>query len=301
MEKMKMNVGHHVNLLWRFDRGLSLKESIFAAVKQGDIVVDAGCGMGLLSLWAAKAGAGKIFAVDSADVSVAMAVAKENGLADRIEFIKGDLLDFELPEGDRADVLLAMLYFNDMRRDEAQTALTYKVRNKVLHSKGRQLPDRVVYTGYAVEWPSQDINTRLLDIDRKIRTMEQRYGIALGTLAEAAKQVPDASWFPVRQSSGLLERGDARFLSDGKPFAKIDYNMPFEGYPERFRTTILQSGVCNAIVFEQNLYVGERLVFSNESVSWVRNPISVDAGAELQFVLDDEWRNTNIAALERIG
>ena len=294
-----MNFGNHLNLLWRFDRGLSLREAVFATVKEGDVVIDAGCGTGILSLWAAKAGARKVFAVDKADVTVGVALAKENQVADRIEFIKADLLEFELPKAERCDVLLAMLYFNDPRRDEAQTILAYHIRNKVLLPEGQQIPDRIAYTGYAMEWPSQDINTRFFDIDKKIFAMEQRYGIVLGTLAEAAKRVPDPTWFPVRQHSGLLERVDARFLSNGKLFTNVDYKMDFKGYPERFKCTISQPGVCNAILFEQNLYAGKRLIFSNESLSWVRNPTRVDSDAEVQLALDEEWRSTNIASVKQ--
>jgi len=168
-----MNIGRHIDLLWRFDRGLSLKEVIFKTIKAGDIVVDAGCGTGILSLWAAKAGAKKVYAIDKGDINLGRDLAIENHVFNRIEFIQADLLNFELPQAEKCNVLLGMIYFNDLRRDLAQTLLTYKLRNKVLAPNGNQIPDRVVYTCCPLEWPSQDINTRFFDIEKKIQIMER--------------------------------------------------------------------------------------------------------------------------------
>jgi ribosomal protein L11 methylase PrmA len=67
MANMMMNFGHHLNLLSRFDRGYSLQRSVFETVKKGNIVFDAGCGSGVLSVWAAQAGAKKVYAVDNGD------------------------------------------------------------------------------------------------------------------------------------------------------------------------------------------------------------------------------------------
>jgi SAM-dependent methyltransferase len=300
MNKMRMDLDKHFNLLWRFDRGLSLREAVFENVKKGDIVIDAGCGTGILSLWAAQAGAHKVIAVDNADITIGVSLASENNLSDRIEFIQADLLDFKLPKAKRGDVLLSMIYFNDPRRDKTQTTLLYQLKDKVLHSGGRQIPDRVTYIGYAIEWLSQDIKTRFLDIDRKIIIMEQRYGLALNTLAEATKSTPNETWFPVRKDSGLLERANARFLSNGKVFADINYKEHFQGYPEDFKFSISQPGVCNAILFEQKLYSGKRLIFSNESLSWVYNPLRVESSSEIRFAIDERWYNNNIISLEKI-
>jgi SAM-dependent methyltransferase len=297
---MQMNTAHHTNLLWRFDRGLSLKEAIFATVKDGDIVVDAGCGTGILSIWAAKAGAQRVLAIDSGDIGIGENLAKENRVSDQIRFIQADLSDFELPDNELCDVLLGMVYFNDPRRDTAQAVLTSKLRNRLLHPNGSQIPDRVVYTACPIEWLNQDINTRFAEIDKKVGIMEQKYGLALGTIREAAKQVPDRDWFPLRRSSGFIDRDNARLLSHGEDvFAEIDYTLGFQGYPEQFKCSISQPGICNILLFSQALYAGSRLIFSNESISWIRNPLRVEPGAELQFALDKNWVDTNVVTMEK--
>lgn len=53
----------NLNLLSRFDRTFNLKAAILEAVDPGNRVLDAGCGSGLLSLWAAQVGAKEIVAI----------------------------------------------------------------------------------------------------------------------------------------------------------------------------------------------------------------------------------------------
>jgi len=57
----------------------------------GGVVLDVGCGSGVLSMFAAKAGARHVIAVEANSVSVrtARALAESNGLGDRITFLEG--------------------------------------------------------------------------------------------------------------------------------------------------------------------------------------------------------------------
>lgn len=76
-------------------------------VKRGDVVVDAGCGSGVLAIVAAKLGAAKVYGVDAArdTVEIASTNAEIHGVADRTEFFEGDLFD-PLPAGVQADVVI---------------------------------------------------------------------------------------------------------------------------------------------------------------------------------------------------
>ena len=85
---MQMGTSNHIELLYRFDRGLKLREIIFEAVRDGDFVVDAGCGTGLLSLWAVQAGAERIVAIDFGDLTPAKLLAEENGFMNQIDCVK---------------------------------------------------------------------------------------------------------------------------------------------------------------------------------------------------------------------
>ncbi len=76
-------------------------------VRNGDVVIDVGCGTGVLGIIAAKLGASKVYGVDASPdvVEVATANATTHGVADRMEFFRGDLFD-PIPAGVSADVII---------------------------------------------------------------------------------------------------------------------------------------------------------------------------------------------------
>jgi protein arginine N-methyltransferase 3 len=66
-----------------------------AEVFKGKTVLDVGCGTGILSLFCARAGAKKVFAVDNSGIAVrAKEIIEKNGYADKIELIQGRAEDF---------------------------------------------------------------------------------------------------------------------------------------------------------------------------------------------------------------
>jgi SAM-dependent methyltransferase len=75
-------------------------------IEPGDTVVDAGCGSGVLSFVAARLGAARVTGTDLSEEAIV--VARENarrlGLADRVEFRRGNLLD--PARGERANVVI---------------------------------------------------------------------------------------------------------------------------------------------------------------------------------------------------
>ncbi|GBD84123.1 ribosomal protein L11 methyltransferase [bacterium BMS3Abin02] len=76
-------------------------------VEPGDIVIDVGCGSGILSIIAAKLGASRVHAVDKSPdvVEVGSANAVEHGVADKIIFYQGDLFA-PIPDDVEADVII---------------------------------------------------------------------------------------------------------------------------------------------------------------------------------------------------
>ena len=81
---------------WRFD---AYAKAIASAIRPGDAVVEIGCGPGVFCLLACRAGARRVYAIESEDsIQFARALADANGLADRIEFIQTDSRKVALPE-----------------------------------------------------------------------------------------------------------------------------------------------------------------------------------------------------------
>ncbi|KAJ2709617.1 hypothetical protein H4R19_004162, partial [Coemansia spiralis] len=80
---------------------------------EGKVVLDVGCGTGILSMFAARAGAAKVIAVDNSDIiHHARANVIENKLDGVVTLIKGKIEEVELPV-DKVDIIISewMGYF----------------------------------------------------------------------------------------------------------------------------------------------------------------------------------------------
>ncbi|KAJ7868782.1 protein arginine N-methyltransferase [Mycena olivaceomarginata] len=73
------------------------------------VVLDVGCGTGILSLFAAKSGAKRVISVDASDIAQkAKKIVKANGLDDIITVIQGKVEDITLPDGvEQVDVIIS--------------------------------------------------------------------------------------------------------------------------------------------------------------------------------------------------
>ncbi|XP_059396136.1 protein arginine N-methyltransferase 3-like [Carassius carassius] len=82
-------------------------------VFKGKVVLDVGCGTGILSMFAAKAGARKVIAVDQSEIIYqAMDIVRSNKLEDTITLIKGRIEEIDLPV-EKVDIIISewMGYF----------------------------------------------------------------------------------------------------------------------------------------------------------------------------------------------
>ena len=69
-----------------------------ALVTPGSVVLDIGAGTGILSFLACRAGASKVYAIESDDIiQLARETAADNGFSSRIEFVQGLTTDIDLP------------------------------------------------------------------------------------------------------------------------------------------------------------------------------------------------------------
>lgn len=97
---------YHRSLLADRERTEAFANAIRETVKPGQVVVDLGCGTGILSYFACRAGARRVYSIERGEViEVARALAAANGFSDRVTFVEGMSNGVVLPE--RGDVLVS--------------------------------------------------------------------------------------------------------------------------------------------------------------------------------------------------
>lgn len=123
-------------------RVLAFERAIKQVVRPGDVVVDAGAGTGILSFFAAQAGAALVYAVEIDPLmasSLRLSVAL-NRLDDRIVVMAGDVTDVDLPLG--VDVVIGELIETGLI-DEPQVPVMNELRARsVIGPRTRLIPDR---------------------------------------------------------------------------------------------------------------------------------------------------------------
>mgnify|MGYP000278469288 CR=1 FL=1 len=81
------------------------REALSSVITPKSIVIDAGSGTGALAVYAALAGAQKVYAVEQSELAdQIMCVAQDSGVAEKIEVIQSDFAQLELRE--KADILV---------------------------------------------------------------------------------------------------------------------------------------------------------------------------------------------------
>lgn len=116
-----------------------LENAISKIVKRGDIVFDLGCGLGLLSQAALKAGAKRVYAcdIDKTALEVAIQSAKKRNLLDRITFFHDLSSNVYLPE--KVDVILSETV-GSLGLDENIVPFVIDARDRFLKKDGIILP-----------------------------------------------------------------------------------------------------------------------------------------------------------------
>mmetsp|Transcript_15388 Transcript_15388/g.23056 ORF Transcript_15388/g.23056 Transcript_15388/m.23056 type:complete len:342 (-) Transcript_15388:121-1146(-) len=145
------------------------------------IVVDVGCGTGILSMFAAQAGAKHVYAIDMSDIiKQAEQIIKDNGFAEKVTCIQGKVEEVKLPV-DEVDVIVSewMGYFL-VYENMLETVLV--ARDRWLKKGGIILPDKASLYVCGIE----DGNYK----EEKIHWWENVYGFDMSCIRDLAMKEP---------------------------------------------------------------------------------------------------------------
>ena len=119
----------------------AFQRAITETVTPGCAVLDIGAGTGILSMFAAQAGARVVYAVEQTQIAeVAREIIRENGLRDRITVIQNDMAAVELPE--KVDVIVSE-WLGGYGVDENLLPIVVLARDRWLKPGGKMIPGSV--------------------------------------------------------------------------------------------------------------------------------------------------------------
>jgi len=152
----------------------AFRRAINAVVRPGDIVLDVGAGSGILSVFAARAGAARVYAVERTPIAgLAVQLAAANDAADTVTVIHGDIIDIELPEP--VDVIVSE-WLGGFGIDEGMLAPVIAARDRWLKPGGVMIPHSVT------AWTALVHDRYLADMIEFLR--ENPFGLKLEVLVE---------------------------------------------------------------------------------------------------------------------
>ncbi|XP_048340881.1 protein arginine N-methyltransferase 3 isoform X2 [Sphaerodactylus townsendi] len=243
------------------------------------IVLDVGCGTGILSMFAAKAGAKKVIGVDQSEIIYqAMDIIRLNGLEDTISLIKGRIEEVDLP-AEKVDVIISewMGYF--LLFESMLDSVIY-ARNKYLAKGGSVYPDICSISLVAVG----DLNKHA---DR-LAFWDDVYGFNMSCMKKAV--IPEAV-VEVLDSSTLLSQSCVIKWIDCHVVSVSELEFTSE-----FTLPVMKTSLCTAIAgyfdihFEKNC--NQKVLFSTSPCSarthwkqtlfFLENPLHVEKGEELK-------------------
>ena len=178
------------------------RRAIDAVVRPGDIVLDIGAGSGILSMFAARAGAAHVYAVERTTVAVlAQDLAVANGFAGIIEVIHGDVMDVELPQP--VDVIVSE-WLGGFGIDEGMLPPVIAARDRWLKPGGVMIPQTVTawaalvhdrYLGETLEFLRDNSYDLRLDQLVDMTVNELSYSGTFRHFAEGDRRSgPQATW-----------------------------------------------------------------------------------------------------------
>lgn len=250
----------HFALLADRVRTLAYREAI-AARAPGEVVLELGCGSGILALFAARAGARRVFAVERSGMAqVARLLFRANGAERQVELLRGDSRTLQLPEP--ATLLVHELLGSDPF-DEGLLPLLDDARARHLVRGAQLLPERleVLCQGFTSGWEPER--------ERRIRALgelESLYGVDLSPLA----MVLATERGPERQLPTPALLADLVPLTEEVALFDLDLARPLAAQtsgPRQLQLPVLRAGSLSGVLVTFRASLGAGVLLSNSAAA----------------------------------
>ncbi|EGW34726.1 HNRNP arginine N-methyltransferase [Spathaspora passalidarum NRRL Y-27907] len=246
--------GIHEEMLKDTSRTLSYRNAMYKNkdLFKDKIVLDVGCGTGILSMFASKAGAKHVYSVDmSSIIGKAKEIINLNGFTDKITLLQGKLEDITLPV-DSVDIIISewMGYF--LLYESMLDTVLY-ARDKYLVKGGLILPDKCNMYIAGIEDGQYK--------DEKIHYWEDVYGFDYTPFIKTAMSEPLVDTV---ENNALITSSAKFFEFDINTVTKEEL-----AFKRDFELEVLENDLCHAyIVYWDAVFPG------NEKVTLATGPMN---------------------------
>jgi len=274
--------------------------AIARTVRPGSVVVDLGCGTGIMSLLALRAGARRVHAIEmDPAVWLARDLAEANGYGDK--FVVHHKSSFDVTLEEPADVIIADLRGSSPLFGQNLAAME-DAKRRLLAPGGVLMParDRLFVALAESEGHRRDLERGWACFERN------------GFDPSAAR----SATLNCTYSDGERPIQASHVLSDSKQWAEVRYGEPFSGsFDATVELTMTRGGTAHCLVvwFEATLYddivysnaPGNVLVY-NRSILPLLDPVRVSPGETARVTLrtdvgGDRWAwDTEIGGRARV-
>lgn len=259
------------------------------------VVVEVGCGSGILSIFAAQAGARRVIAIEEMEIAdLAAAMFDANRCGDVVELRRANSRDVELDV--RADVIVHEIFGVDPFEENLLPSIV-DARRRFLKPGGRLLPHRVEVFCLGVEVPEpMGAQRRMLE---QARQLEGLYGLDFGPYLEVLNQMDGNRWSGQRPTMHDDEPFRPRVLTEPCRLMDLDLQAEDGGVAEALaqmasaHLKVRERGCLNGLnlYFEAHLDESTRLSTSpfaplttwGRHVRGVHRPLGVEPGQRVNL------------------
>jgi len=237
----------HVRLLNDESRMLSYKTVIEHLVK-GRTVLEIGCGTGILSVLAAKAGAKRVIAIEETGIArIAAELFKANGCS-AVELVIGNSRDVRIDE--RVDIILHELIGFDPLSENVLLTIS-DARKRFLKSDGFLVPHRLKVCCLGIEFSSDATNS--CSEEQRIVALSSSCGINLHPIIAAMKQSNIYTHKMLFTTAGYQILSDELTLFDFDLYENAENWQVHKVLP----LSIRQSGELNGLVLYFRMFLND--------------------------------------------
>ena len=285
-------------------RVTSYRRAIFRHCR-GRTVVEIGCGSGILSIFAAQAGARRVVAIEESRIAeLAAEMFRANGVADRVELRRANSRDVSLDEP--AEVVIHEVLGTD---PFVENLLPYveDARDRLLAPSGRMIPSGLDVCCVGFEVADRPYFDREQAVAQQAE-LERSYGLDLGPFRRAFAEA-DSRLFPRPLGDLGQERFAPRILTEETQLYHLDFapGVPLAVEPPRDRRLrVRRAGSLGGVLVYFHAHLDDETVLSTSpyapktSWSWDAQPLdrllAVEPGQEVPVTAE----LGSVAGVERL-